>query len=226
MKSRDFEGLTAYLGLTRSQIDQRIRLLRYAGMIPSGGRGPHAPELEPLHVALILLQFASPTATSAMEHGLRAGSLRMVAPPGCAHLLGRPAETELSLAAALVVLLVEVGQHTWRRLIVDAEGRRATLTIIRDGRPLDVHFVPEPEKFSEFVGRDPARYEAFGSSQAAASLTVGAAFIEQMGLRLRGATDAFAGLSMQERASALAEIARAERELESVLAGAGPGRHV
>lgn len=49
-----------------SELDQRTRRLREAGILPSAGRGRHAPDLCAADIATILLSLAAPLAVSAV----------------------------------------------------------------------------------------------------------------------------------------------------------------
>lgn len=62
MRAREFEKLLALLDpkpWTASEIDQRTRGLRDAGLLPVGGRGLNAPHITAQHAALILISLAA-----------------------------------------------------------------------------------------------------------------------------------------------------------------------
>lgn len=68
MTSKQLERICGVLKIrTLADIDARTRSLRRLGFLPMGGRGPHAPHLEPVHVANFLLSLASETASAAAE---------------------------------------------------------------------------------------------------------------------------------------------------------------
>lgn len=56
MRAREFEGwLALEFGFSRSEVDQRLRILREAGIISHGGRGPYAPTMRSVEIASILI---------------------------------------------------------------------------------------------------------------------------------------------------------------------------
>ena len=77
MKTKDFERSLFQLldtclamPVSASEMDQRNRALKGAGLLPLGGRGPHAPELEPYHVANILKGWAATTKPADAAQGV------------------------------------------------------------------------------------------------------------------------------------------------------------
>lgn len=78
MKSRELEKLLAGLtGWTSSEIDQRMRPLRAEGLpaFASTARGLHAPDIAPIHAAMMLLQLISRRAVDAGPVGRTARQL-------------------------------------------------------------------------------------------------------------------------------------------------------
>ena len=70
MRARQFEILMATLGgWSSSDLDVRTRQLRGCELLPKGGRGPHAPEINAEHAATILLAMA--VAPRAVDAGTR-----------------------------------------------------------------------------------------------------------------------------------------------------------
>jgi len=60
---------------TASDLDQRARSLRTAGLIPNPGRGGASPPARPEHVAAILIGVAAPAAAGAAGHVREIGAL-------------------------------------------------------------------------------------------------------------------------------------------------------
>lgn len=78
MKSRELEKMLAGLtGWTLSEIDQRMRPLRAEGLpaFASTARGLHAPDIAPIHAAMMLLQLVSRRAVDAGQVGRTARQL-------------------------------------------------------------------------------------------------------------------------------------------------------
>lgn len=68
MTGKELERMCKTLKIrTPADIDIRTRELRKMGFLPVGGRGPHAPHLDKMHVARFLLSLASESASSAAE---------------------------------------------------------------------------------------------------------------------------------------------------------------
>jgi hypothetical protein len=66
MKAADLERLIASVskGRVRTDAAQRMRVLRNLGLIPSGGRGPNAPEIGPEHCASFVIAVGGATVAS------------------------------------------------------------------------------------------------------------------------------------------------------------------
>lgn len=68
MRAREFEvGLASMGPWTRSALDQCTRQLREAGLLPVGGRGPHAPDIDAEHAAAILIALGATDQASGMH---------------------------------------------------------------------------------------------------------------------------------------------------------------
>lgn len=61
MNSRELENdLASFSTCSPATIDHTARALREAGLLPVGGRGPHAPQLSSAHVANMLIALGAP----------------------------------------------------------------------------------------------------------------------------------------------------------------------
>lgn len=58
MKARDVERLLVENGVAAAKMDAVTRQLRQANRLPTGGRGPNAPDIGPLEAAIVLIAVA------------------------------------------------------------------------------------------------------------------------------------------------------------------------
>lgn len=180
MNARNAErSLARYSGLTESDVDQRMRPLRDKGLLPTGGRGPHAPEIEEDSAALMMLQLVSRRAVDAFSVGLiAADQARMVPYPCEPQPFGVPTPSEgVSLHTALIFLL-QNPDFAWSRLVVACDGRTAWLTI-------------RPELVLVFSAEHPAppasvaAYDKLGSAYFGPTFTLSAAVVKNIAADLR-----------------------------------------
>lgn len=91
-------------GLRQVDTEQRVRLLREAGLVVQGGHGRHAPALKNLDASTILLSLSAPSASKVVGHVTAMTRLRS---PGrgrptlgvvLAGLLGAPVQTGTNVA--------------------------------------------------------------------------------------------------------------------------------
>jgi hypothetical protein len=76
MRAKAFErALAEALDVSYGELDQRVRPLRAHGMLPSGGRGPHAPHITTREAALMVLACVSRRATDAYTIAQKASAL-------------------------------------------------------------------------------------------------------------------------------------------------------
>lgn len=60
MNLREFQRfLEPITGMDKSQIETRVRRLREAGLVPSGGRGRNAPDIDVTHAAFVVMAIAA-----------------------------------------------------------------------------------------------------------------------------------------------------------------------
>lgn len=182
MKARQFESLLVTLsGLSAGELNQRTRPLWERNLIPYGPRGLGAPEIEPLHAALMILTMVSKRATDSGSVMARAMDLKAVERPGAEIMRGH------ALATLLASAMVK-GSSLLQRLEVSVDGAMAWATCQIDARVVRVLFC-EPD-IAKFVKRYPNTYDAQGSSLCAHWLVIGPGFIDQAMIELSEAEDA------------------------------------
>jgi len=127
MRAREFEHFIAKeAGLLPSEVDHRMRPLRESGLIPMGGRGPHAPNIECVHVGLMLLNLVSRRAADAFEVGEHAASLLIQKREDGRPFLGRKSGGPIDLHSVLTHLLEDEGSaKVCRRLEIECGGQQA-----------------------------------------------------------------------------------------------------
>jgi hypothetical protein len=111
MRARQLEQLIAHrCGRSETDLDMRGRKLREAMYVPSGGRGPHAPEIDARMAATILISaFGADQAIDAVEGVMTFAPMAAVTEQFIgAHTFGEAIETALSSPdLALTVSKVE-----------------------------------------------------------------------------------------------------------------------
>ena len=148
MITRKLEKLLVLLsGYQPGEVDQRIRPLRERDLIPSGPRGLNAPDLEPLHAALVLLTMVARRATDAGKTAMRAMDLKAVPRGDCAVT----AETALLpvIAAGLVA-----GSAFLQRVEIFCDGSLAWISIRENGEVKSVLFSND-QNIAKFVADFP-----------------------------------------------------------------------
>ncbi len=187
MRVRELEVMLAKaLGYPLGQIDQRMRPLRENGLVPMGGHGLHAPDIEPVHAAVMLLQLVSLRAADAFAAGHTAMNLEFVPVPGSTNAFFGVDETRrLTLGAALAWLLTDPVAK-WHRVEVSCNGRRAWVTIEHQGAPLDLVFVQDREAVARLVAGDSKIYQRQGAADMGHRFVLGVGMVKQIGLKVRG----------------------------------------
>ena len=118
-----------------SELDQRARRLREAGVLPSAGRGRHAPHLTAEHGAAIILSLASITAVDAV--------------PTAAAYAELPAADGSPLGVALENILCDPAEAAKvDRLVINKSWRRAEIVFL-DGRTV-VFEQPDARRFPAY----------------------------------------------------------------------------
>lgn len=206
MNTRDFERrISLQLPYSASDIDQRTRRLRELSLLPDGGRGRHAPDINACDAALLFLALLADEAADAGKVACLAGALRLVEPTLIKDPFGRrPRPSSLTLVWALTFLLQEL-EFDWRHLLIASDGRWATLTITRDGHPFDLEFAPRPEVLGA--------YDSRGSWRSGRSVDFKALFMKNFALNgLRGIKSGWVGEEGSPSTRALADaLGAAER---------------
>ena len=207
MKSRGADrNFSSKFGYLPSEIDARLRPLRANDLLPGGGAS--APDLVSNQIALMILMMIPRRAVESYEVGLRAAKLRLLQPPGLKAALGWDSPEPLTFAGALVLLL-ECLDLEWRAVRVEDDGRRAFITITRDGRAFDLVFVEDLEATAATVGDDPARYEDQGAAYMGQAFFMGAGALKQIALTMLHSESGWAeDGAMHRRASAIREAAK------------------
>ena len=157
---------------TEGEIDQRMRPLRDSGVLPMGGRGPHAPNIDETHAAMMILQMVSRRVADAHDVGLQASILRFAEPPGLSLPFGMPHPKAMNLPAALIFLF-QHPEFPWRKLDIAVDGTVAWLTIDRDGLLFDLLFISNPDRLSE-VQANIETYRGFGMAYCGHRFVLGA----------------------------------------------------
>jgi len=131
MRAREFERSLEVMSPWRaSEIDQRMRGLREAGLLPVGGRGLNAPDIEPEHAAAILVSLAATERAADAAEAVRAYSAMLLV---AGKRFGETPSFGESLAAILGdsadELKVEevVVCRTWPEAVVKFRGPRRRL---------------------------------------------------------------------------------------------------
>ena len=177
MITRELELMLAnFSGYQRGEIEQRIRPLRDRNLIPSGPRGVNAPDLEPLHAALVLLTMVARRATDAGAVAMRAMDLKSVSRDGCALQGGTSLLPVISTALAGAIGYVE-------RVEILCDGSLAWVTINEDGTAKRVLFTDDA-KMRRRISSNPDVYDRQGAMFCGHRLVLTEAILEQVALDL------------------------------------------
>jgi len=169
MNSKQLERLLTRLsGYAPGEIDQRMRPLRAHELIPHGPVGRHAPDLEPLHVALCLLALVARRASDAGPTLVRAMSLRCIPHP-------EALDVKFEELAPAIAIAVALGPSVVRRIEVAADGRMAWL----DAFDRRFHFTDNPAAFDQ-VALHPESYDTQGASYLGHAIVFGTGAIERI----------------------------------------------
>jgi len=189
MRARQFEKQLARLLLDQqpwsaSEIDQRTRGLREAGLLPVGGRGLNAPDITSRHAALILISLAATNRAVQTADAARAyASMEPVNPDA-------PFAGQTMFADALGAILndpyleLEVSTvvicRTWQEAIIKfRRGGREQSTVYRPPGTLEF------DSYSVRVRED---------------VTLGGGILQQLAIDLAGLNDVGGWLDMARRA--------------------------
>lgn len=176
MNSRDFEKkLAKASGWPEREVDERIRPLRPATVLPIGGRGINAPNIDFWHAARMVMQMVPRRAVEAGEVGERAAELRPVPVPGTA-AFPVPGNT---LVDALAWLFANPA-FAWHRLEVRADGRAAWITIDREGAPFDLYYSTDPERVAAGIGGSLTAYQNQGGGFCGHRFVIGAGAVQTL----------------------------------------------
>lgn len=191
MITRELERiLTFHSRYQPGEIDTRTRPLREHNLIPSGPRGVNAPDLEPLHAALVVLTMVSRRAADSGAVVMRAMDLKMVPRAGCN--LDKPTTLAVMLAAG-----ISAGSSLLKRMEITCDGEMAWATIIVDDAPVTLLFTDDP-KVQEWVQCYPETYDAQGASYCGHRFVINGALIDQIKLEMED--DAPAGYAENHEA--------------------------
>lgn len=222
MRARSLElRLAKMLDYPEGQIDQRLRELRTFGLIPTGGRGVHAPQIDATHAAAMLLMMVSLRATDAFSIGFCAMNLEFVPVPGVGDAFyGYSDQSRLTLGGALAYLL-SAPSAPWSKLEVDCDGLRAWLQIEMNGEPLELLFVADKAAVADRIRGDFSVYRNQGAAYIGHRFVLGAGQAAQISYHLTHEVEAgWAGDTPDALAMARErmEIAKVREELSA----AGP----
>jgi hypothetical protein len=167
--------LIRFSGYQPAEIDQRTRPLREKNLIPQGARGVHAPSIEPLHAALMVLAMVSRRATDAGAVLARAMDLKSVPRPSGQF-------PQQSLATVLAGGFV-MGGDFLKRLEVSCDGAIAWATCTVNGDTSRILFCEDD--VVAFVEKFPDTYDAQGEGGCGHRFVIGRGLIDQIALDLR-----------------------------------------
>lgn len=202
MRVRELEMMLAKtLNYPAGQIDQRMRPLREGGILPMGGHGLHAPNIEPIHAALMLLQLVSLRASDAGPIGHAAMNLELVPVPGAPNAFFDVDDSQRVTLGAALALLIMHPDLEWQQVEVACDGGRAWLTITWREELIKLVFAKDPASVSSVVGGKIERYRNQGAADIGHRFVMGAGQVKQIGLKVRGSAsvDAPSTLDAVER---------------------------
>lgn len=155
MTARELEALLQQLsGYSQSEIDQRIRPLRAANLIPHGPRGSNAPHMQPIDTVFALFAMISRRAVDAGPTAVRASALK----------LARRPEIDWYSGATLLEVLEDAfttyGPNI-NRFEALSDGSAAWIELDQDGKSTTALFVEEKILKSKTKNK---KYENFGSA--------------------------------------------------------------
>jgi hypothetical protein len=177
MNTRDLERLLVrYSGYQPGEIDQRTRPLREHSLIPSGPRGVNAPDLEPLHAALVVLTMVSRRANEGGSTAMRAMNLKLAPRAGCRL-------DSMDLATMLAGGLT-MGSAFLQRLEIACDGSMAWATIIEGRKTFRIFFTDEI-RVARALKDDPSIYDATGGTYAGHWFIITGAIIDQILIEMK-----------------------------------------
>jgi hypothetical protein len=176
MRTKTFEEKLARMaGIPASEADQRMRPLREAKLLPVGGRGRQAPDMNSVHGAYMLLAMISRRAVDSLPVALRARKLKIANGP-----LKKGTGLDLMLT-----YLLHTPEETWlRRLMVAEDGSHARMLTTSEFWSETDWLWLEDEKLEE-VKSCPADIERYGSSLLSRYFVIGGGAISMLGQYLQ-----------------------------------------
>lgn len=182
MNTKDFERrLTLLTGWTSSEVDQRMRPLREAGVLGRGA-GRHTPSLTAVEAVVMLLQLGARRASEATDYGKHAWNLKAVTPPDAPEWIRVFLESE-RLVEVLAVALQSPHSVSVHSLRVASDASAAWVTFRRGSSFCEVWFTGSDEA-REWVSAHPETYSNQGATYVGHNLFVGHAAFEEIVLSL------------------------------------------
>jgi len=180
MRARELQAtLAARTEYAAGEIDQRTRHLYQMSLIRSGPRGVHAPHMEPLEAALILLCLVARRPTEAGQVMARAMDLAPVLPP---NVTAWPFDTLRSLTEFLMLPLSGHGGIV-NRIEVLCDGSMAWVEFTQAGLNLRVLFTDRTDIVARLSG-GASVYDETGAMYAGHRLVLTGALLDQLALEL------------------------------------------
>lgn len=161
MIGKDFERLLGQVaGIPATEVEQRMRDLRRLDLLPKGGRGPHAPNIEEQHMATAILGLVARRAVDAGEVALRAASLRPLTFDGFMETDQHFYRTILHvLGWALALGPDSEAFRRLRRIVVAEDGSIAWVSL----HGLAGELVYGDSALAELAQKDPMRFDLRGA---------------------------------------------------------------
>ena len=159
-------------GSPEGEIEQRTRPLRDNNMIPYGPRGVHAPDIEAIHAALMLLSLTARRVAGVGKITIRASKLEAVEREGVEI-------RNANLADTLAQMFETEEFNNLQRLEVVEDGSMAWMRF----PDKDVMFTDD-ENIIKLLKKNPSAYDDQGSGMARFHRTFGIGLLKQIAFQI------------------------------------------